>query len=224
MFCYGGPRVGVRITPNIWNVATRCRWRLLSAGNPRWASPVAHQFHARFPNMTSWAQSVASRSISSIAKPFPLQVPADAEMVIEGWISTDPSTFEAEGPYAEFTGYYAPDRSPKHVAQVTCITHRDKPIFRGCVEGAVPGQLWRKSNHELDPTLGHRLERSRIGRRPRCRRCLWHAHSGLREYSCFDQSDLSRSGQASGRRLVGQLSISRALQTCDSRRCRYRCA
>ena len=69
----------------------------------------------------------------------PLQVPADAEMVIEGWISTDPSTFEAEGPYAEFTGYYAPDRSPKHVAQITCITHREKPILRGCVEGAIPG-------------------------------------------------------------------------------------
>ena len=69
----------------------------------------------------------------------PLYVPASAEIVIEGWISPDPATFEEEGPYAEFTGYYATDRSKKHVTQVTCITHRDQPIFRGTIEGAVPG-------------------------------------------------------------------------------------
>ena len=69
----------------------------------------------------------------------PLYVPASAEIVIEGWISPDPETFEEEGPYAEFTGYYATDRTKKHVTQVTCITHRDQPIFRGTIEGAVPG-------------------------------------------------------------------------------------
>jgi 4-hydroxy-3-polyprenylbenzoate decarboxylase len=71
----------------------------------------------------------------------PLLVPAAAEIVIEGWISTDPSTFSEEGPYAEFTGYYATERSPKHTTQVTCITHRDDPIFRGTLEGAIPGSL-----------------------------------------------------------------------------------
>lgn len=71
----------------------------------------------------------------------PLMVPASAEIVIEGWISTDPSTFTEEGPYAEFTGYYAPERSKKHTTRVTAITHRDNPIFRGTVEGAVPGSI-----------------------------------------------------------------------------------
>ncbi|MEE8334306.1 MAG: UbiD family decarboxylase, partial [Alphaproteobacteria bacterium] len=69
----------------------------------------------------------------------PLYVPASAEIVIEGWISPDPETFEWEGPYAEFTGYYATDRSKKQVTRVTCISHRDKPIFRGTIEGAMPG-------------------------------------------------------------------------------------
>lgn len=69
----------------------------------------------------------------------PLKVPASAEIVIEGYISHDPASFEPEGPYAEFTGYYATERTRKHVARVTCITHRDKPIFRGALEGAVPG-------------------------------------------------------------------------------------
>ncbi len=71
----------------------------------------------------------------------PLQVPATAEMVIEGYISADPKTFVEEGPYAEFTGYYATDASPKHNTRVTAITHRDKPIFRGTIEGAVPGSF-----------------------------------------------------------------------------------
>ena len=71
----------------------------------------------------------------------PLMVPAAAEIVIEGWISTDPATFTEEGPYAEFTGYYAPERTRKHTTRVTCITHRDDPIFRGTVEGAIPGSV-----------------------------------------------------------------------------------
>ncbi len=71
----------------------------------------------------------------------PLMVPATAEIVIEGWISTDPATFTEEGPYAEFTGYYAPERTRKHTTRVTCITHRDNPIFRGTVEGAIPGSV-----------------------------------------------------------------------------------
>ena len=71
----------------------------------------------------------------------PLMVPAAAEIVIEGWISPDPGTFAEEGPYAEFTGYYAPERSRKHATRVTCVTHRDDPIFRGTVEGAVPGSI-----------------------------------------------------------------------------------
>ena len=69
----------------------------------------------------------------------PLQVPASAEIIIEGWVSTDPQSFRPEGPYAEFTGYYATEQTPKHVARVTAITHRDKPILRGALEGAVPG-------------------------------------------------------------------------------------
>ena len=32
-------------------------------------------------------------------------------------------------------------RNPKHNTRVTAITHRDKPIFRGTIEGAVPGSF-----------------------------------------------------------------------------------
>jgi 4-hydroxy-3-polyprenylbenzoate decarboxylase len=71
----------------------------------------------------------------------PLQVPASAEIVIEGFISSDPATFEMEGPFGEYTGYFGGDQAPKHRVRVTCITHRNKPIFRGTLEGTMPKML-----------------------------------------------------------------------------------
>jgi 4-hydroxy-3-polyprenylbenzoate decarboxylase len=71
----------------------------------------------------------------------PLMVPADAEMVIEGWIDPDPSTFEYEGPFGEYTGYFGGDQGKKHTTKVTCITHRRDPIHRGTLEGTMPKML-----------------------------------------------------------------------------------
>ncbi len=71
----------------------------------------------------------------------PLVVPASAEMVIEGFISPDPATFELEGPFGEYTGYFGGDRRPRHKVRVTCISHRDNPIFRGTLEGTMPKML-----------------------------------------------------------------------------------
>jgi 4-hydroxy-3-polyprenylbenzoate decarboxylase len=68
-----------------------------------------------------------------------LQVPATAEIVMEGHISPDPTTFQPEGPFAEYPGYSGGQPSPKPVFTVECITHRDDPILRGTLEGARPG-------------------------------------------------------------------------------------
>ena len=68
-----------------------------------------------------------------------LYVPASAEIVIEGMLQLDPENYVMEGPFAEFTGYVAGDKSPKPAVRVTCITHRNDPIFRGAIEGSMPG-------------------------------------------------------------------------------------
>jgi 4-hydroxy-3-polyprenylbenzoate decarboxylase len=70
-----------------------------------------------------------------------LWVPADAEMVVEGFIDDDPATFADEGPFGEYTGYFGGDQGKKHVTKVTCITHRDDPIHRGTLEGTLPKML-----------------------------------------------------------------------------------
>src|SRR6202167_2201040 len=67
-----------------------------------------------------------------------LHVPATAEIVIEGYLGIDPDSYVMEGPFAEFTGYVAGDRSPKPAIRVTCITHRTDPILRGTIEGSMP--------------------------------------------------------------------------------------
>ncbi len=71
----------------------------------------------------------------------PLMVPASAEIVVEGYISNDPSTFEMEGPFGEYTGYFGGDRALRHRIRVTAITHRNNPIFRGTLEGTMPKML-----------------------------------------------------------------------------------
>jgi UbiD family decarboxylase len=74
-----------------------------------------------------------------------LEVPAGAEIVIEGFISDDPATYESEGPFGEFTGYVSDVPTPRPTMQVTCITHRRDPILRGCLEGTLPGSYSENS-------------------------------------------------------------------------------
>ncbi|MGH7905886.1 MAG: UbiD family decarboxylase [Candidatus Binataceae bacterium] len=64
-----------------------------------------------------------------------LEVPASAEIVIEGHISPDPDSKLPEGPFAEFTQYLSDLPTLRPVVQVSAITHRNQPIFRGTLAG-----------------------------------------------------------------------------------------
>lgn len=70
-----------------------------------------------------------------------LEVPASAEMVVEGFISADPQAYELEGPYAEATGHVSDVAKPSPKIEVTCITHRTDPVFRWTIEGTLPGSM-----------------------------------------------------------------------------------
>ncbi len=69
-----------------------------------------------------------------------LYVPASAEIVVEGRISSDPKTFQMEGPFGEYTGFHGGLSQPRPIIRVECITYRDDPIFQGCIEGNSPGR------------------------------------------------------------------------------------
>ena len=74
-----------------------------------------------------------------------LEVPASAEIVIEGFISDDPASYETEGPFGEFTGYVSDLPTPRPTMKVSCITHRRDPIFCGSLEGTLPGSYSENS-------------------------------------------------------------------------------
>ena len=85
------------------------------------------------------------------AKTVPLRVPANSEIVIEGWVSTecgpigwDPRGEEPlgpgavfEGPFGDHTGFYSlPDRYP--IVNVTAITHRKDAVYPTTIVGLPP--------------------------------------------------------------------------------------
>lgn len=75
-----------------------------------------------------------------------LWVPASAEIVLEGFVSLDPSTFEMEGPFGEFSGYVSDVPTKRHVFQATALTHRNDPVFRGTLEGSLPNASGENSH------------------------------------------------------------------------------
>ncbi len=71
------------------------------------------------------------------AKTVPLMVPADAEMVIEGWIH--PNDTAPEGPFGDHTGYYN-SVEPFPVLRVSALTHRKDPIYLSTYTGRPPDE------------------------------------------------------------------------------------
>ncbi len=66
-----------------------------------------------------------------------LQVPASAEIVLEGYIAQGETA--PEGPYGDHTGYYNEvDDFP--VMTITHITHRDNPIYHSTYTGRPPDE------------------------------------------------------------------------------------
>lgn len=60
-----------------------------------------------------------------------LPIPATAELAFEGFIGLPDGESVIEGPFAEWTGYYATDPHPEPVFRVDRVYHRDSPILIG---------------------------------------------------------------------------------------------
>jgi 4-hydroxy-3-polyprenylbenzoate decarboxylase len=64
-----------------------------------------------------------------------LEVPASAEIVLEGYVNLD--ELRTEGPFGDHTGFYSlEDEYP--VFHLTCITHRKDPIYATTIVGKPP--------------------------------------------------------------------------------------
>lgn len=76
-----------------------------------------------------------------------LEVPANAEIVLEGHVKLD--EMRTEGPFGDHTGFYSLE-GEYPVFHVTCITHRKDPIYLTTIVGPPPQE---------DFWMGHTVER-----------------------------------------------------------------
>ncbi len=91
-----------------------------------------------------------------------LEVPATAEIVLEGSISTEPSDYKIEGPFGEFTGYYGGMAALRPVIDIHCVTHRSDPIFQGTLEGGPVNEDHRCCSINMSAVAWNHLERSDV--------------------------------------------------------------
>ncbi|MDA2937699.1 menaquinone biosynthesis decarboxylase [Acidobacteria bacterium AH-259-A15] len=76
-----------------------------------------------------------------------LEVPASAELVLEGYVNLD--ELRLEGPFGDHTGFYSlADHYP--VFHVTCMTHCKNPVYQTIIVGKPPQE---------DCYMGHAVER-----------------------------------------------------------------
>lgn len=83
--------------------------------------------------LAGWLRGKPVSFVNCVSQP--LEVPADAEIVIEGYV--DPNDQRLEGPFGDHTGFYTPaDHFPAF--HVTAITHRRSAIYPTTIVGRPP--------------------------------------------------------------------------------------
>jgi 4-hydroxy-3-polyprenylbenzoate decarboxylase len=81
-------------------------------------------------NEYEWAGMLRGRPYKVIKGKYTgLPIPAEAEIVLEGWAY--PGDRREEGPFGEWTGYYASSARPEPVIEVKAVYHRNDPIIIG---------------------------------------------------------------------------------------------
>jgi 4-hydroxy-3-polyprenylbenzoate decarboxylase len=83
--------------------------------------------------LAGWLRGKPVRLVRAISQP--IEVPADADIVVEGYV--DLNDYRLEGPFGDHTGYYTP-AAPFPTLHVTAITHRRDAIYPATVVGRPP--------------------------------------------------------------------------------------
>lgn len=85
----------------------------------------------------NYAGAIRGESIPIYPGPITgLPIPASSEIAVEGMI--EPNELKEEGPFGEFTGYYAGGRSMQPVIHALALYHRDQPIILGSLPAKPP--------------------------------------------------------------------------------------
>jgi 4-hydroxy-3-polyprenylbenzoate decarboxylase len=102
-------------------------------------------------NEYEWAGAIRGAPVEVIPGPVTgLPIPATAEIVVEGFVHPDRRL--DEGPFGEWTGYYASAIRPETYVQVEAVYHRDDPIILGYLPTRPPGE-----NYQIRAIISHAL-------------------------------------------------------------------
>ncbi|HZQ63154.1 MAG TPA: UbiD family decarboxylase [Casimicrobiaceae bacterium] len=89
-----------------------------------------------------------------------LPFPANAEIVLEGYVT--PGKRRKEGPFGEWTGYYASDMREEPVLEIKAIYYRNNPIILGCPPLCPPDEMARYRAVTRSALLRQEIEKAGI--------------------------------------------------------------
>lgn len=89
-----------------------------------------------------------------------LPIPAASEIVIEGF--SYPNETRNEGPFGEFTGYYASQAESRPFIRVERVYYRNNPIITGSSPGRPPGESTLAQTRLKSAAIWNSLERAGV--------------------------------------------------------------
>jgi 4-hydroxy-3-polyprenylbenzoate decarboxylase len=128
-------KVGARHYAEYERLGKRMELAVGLGGDPALTYAATAPLPENFDEML-FAGFIRKRSVEMVrCKTVDLEVPANAEIIIEGYV--DPGERRMEGPFGDHTGYYS-QASEFPVFHITAITRRKSPIYPATVVGRPP--------------------------------------------------------------------------------------
>ena len=124
-------RHGAIIAKKYWDKGRSCPVAVVNGPDPA-LFIAGFEYLPEGQSEYDFAGSIKGAPLEVFAGPVTkLPLPAQAEIILEGELLPQSKMSLPEGPFGEFTGYYAADARPCPVMEVKAIHHRDDPILLG---------------------------------------------------------------------------------------------
>jgi len=124
-------RHGAIIARKYWNKGQACPVAVVNGEDPA-LFISGFEYLPEGASEYSFAGGIKQRPIEVYNGPLTgLPLPARAEIILEGMLLPLEEQSLPEGPFGEFTGYYANDARPAPVMDVTAVHYRSEPILLG---------------------------------------------------------------------------------------------
>jgi UbiD family decarboxylase len=124
-------RHGAIIAKKYWDKGESCPLAVVNGEDPA-LFIAGFEYLPAGQSEFDFAGAIKGAPIEVMAGPVTgLPLPARAEIILEGELLPPIRETLPEGPFGEFTGYYAADKRPCPVMEVTAIHHRNDPILLG---------------------------------------------------------------------------------------------